>query len=291
MSCLTCNPSYYAILVCVSMICIAASVPMSDESSLGSWMDSNIDDHLSKATESENMMQNEMEISERGAPYLIWPCYNCQLGPVHTTSGRGSGVMSAIDMAPNLYSRWQWREDGGGGFVYAAHSGSVYHDSWTWQCGLKIKAINGYETHYLHITDLIDETDWNWYGGNYGGRKYVHQGDIIGRIATTKSNSNCPDACNSFDENCSTGPHLHFELLKYGNPKSLNGVTIGGYTIQKLSNSANYDKGCDQNDETCITIFKKGGNKYYPYYNGNKGGGFSFTSHFQTPCNPFTGRC
>ena len=292
MNCLTCKPSYYAILICVSMICIAASVPTSDESYSGSLMDFNIDDHPSKVTEFENMMQNEMEISERGALDLIWPCYNCQLGPVHTSSGRGSGVMSAIDMAPNLYQNWQWMEDNSGGLVYAAHSGWVYHDSWTWQCGLKIKASNGYETHYLHITDLIDQKIWIWGRNGWNiHQRYVNQGDIIGRIAVTKSNSNCPDACNSFDESCSTGPHLHFELKKNGNPESLNGVTIGELTIQKLSQSANYDEGCGQDDENCLTIFTKGGKKYHPYYNGSKGGGFSFSSHFNTPCNPFTGKC
>ena len=56
MSCLTCKSSYYAILICVSMICITASVPMSEKDYSGSSIDSNIDEHHSKATEFTKMV-------------------------------------------------------------------------------------------------------------------------------------------------------------------------------------------------------------------------------------------
>ena len=219
-------------------------------------------------------------------PKLSWPC-DCQIGPAHTSSGHGKGTMSAIDMAPDLSKRWDGEEGWGGDRwnVYAAHSGWVYEDG---ECGLKIQHRNGYETRYLHITGQISDTDWEW-EGNFGGRKKVRRGEVIGSIAMTKDNSNCYDACE--DEDCSSGPHLHFELLKNGKPKSLNGVTIGDYKIQKISYTTNYDVGCKEKDDDCVTVFKKGSEKYYPYYYGNEGGSFSFKGGFEMPCNPFTGKC
>ena len=224
-------------------------------------------------------LQENLNRSERSTPYLIFPMSYAQIGPAHTSSGKGYGTMSAIDMAKNLYSRWLSYEPRYGNEVYAAHAGYVYHDSWTWQCGLTIKHWSGFETHYLHITDLIDETDWTW-GSNFGGRRYVRQGQRIGRVSMTKSNSNCYDACASFNEDCSSGPHLHFEIKRRGVPQTLNNVRIGGYTIRKLSRSANYDKGCGSNLLNCATIFSKHNRNYYPVYGGNIGGGYSFPGNY-----------
>ena len=182
--------------------------------------------------------------------------------------------MSAIDMAPDLFTDWDWDEGWGGDHwnVYAAHDGYVYDDG---RCGLKIKHETGYETRYLHITGQISDTDWE----DFGRRKKVRQGQVIGSIAMTRGNSNCYDACDG--EECSSGPHLHFELLKNGNPMSLNGVTIGDYKIQKISYTTNYDRGCKkEKDDDCVTIFKRGSTKYYPHYDGNEGGSFSFDGGF-----------
>lgn len=84
--------------------------------------------------------------------------------------------------------------------VYAAGSGYVQHAGWYFGYGnfIKISHEFGYQTAYAHLSSIDVEQG-----------TYVKKGQFIGRVGST---------------GYSTGPHLHFELIKDG--KQINPMTM-----------------------------------------------------------------
>jgi murein DD-endopeptidase MepM/ murein hydrolase activator NlpD len=90
---------------------------------------------------------------------------------------------------------------GNGKIIFAGRAGSYGNL-------IKIRHSGAYETRYAHMKSFRK-------GIRRG--KYVKQGDIIGYVGTTGR---------------STGPHLHFELRKYGKP--INPLKVVKVTTKKL---------------------------------------------------------
>ena len=86
--------------------------------------------------------------------------------------------------------------------IHSVADGKVIYKGWIKGYGksVKIKHKNGYVTLYAHLN--------KWPRGLYVG-KWVKQGDVIGYLGNT---------------GLSTGPHLHFGVMRYGkwiNPKKI----------------------------------------------------------------------
>ncbi|EQB39603.1 peptidase M23 [Sulfurimonas hongkongensis] len=94
--------------------------------------------------------------------------------------------------------------------IIAAGSGTIVHASRLGSYGnlIKIRHSDGYETRYAHLKSFRR--------GIYRG-KYVKKGHTIGYVGTTGR---------------STGPHLHFELRKYG--RAINPLNVVQVTTKKL---------------------------------------------------------
>ncbi|MCQ2373395.1 MAG: M23 family metallopeptidase [Phascolarctobacterium sp.] len=84
--------------------------------------------------------------------------------------------------------------------IYAAGSGYVQHAGWYYGYGnyIKINHDYGYQTAYGHLSSIAIQPG-----------TYVKKGQFIGRVGST---------------GYSTGPHLHFELIKNG--KQINPMTM-----------------------------------------------------------------
>ncbi len=112
--------------------------------------------------------------------------------------------------------------------VFAAGHGTVERASRYGGYGnyVRIKHANGYKTAYAHLSR---------YGRGIRSGKRVRQGDIIGYVGSTGA---------------STGPHLHYEVYKNGNP--LNAMRLKLPTGRKLENTpevqAAFDARRDQID-------------------------------------------
>lgn len=84
--------------------------------------------------------------------------------------------------------------------VYAAGSGYVQHAGWYYGYGnyIKLNHDYGYQTAYGHLSSIAIEAG-----------TYVKKGQLIGRVGSTGK---------------STGPHLHFEVIKNG--KQINPMDL-----------------------------------------------------------------
>ena len=155
----------------------------------------------------------------------------------------GGHVMSAIDMGPSLFGQWGVSFDYlmSDGDVYAAHSGYVKRHS---SCSLEVIQVP-YSTYYSHVVvddALLDD-------------EFVETGQHLAKISLMPDASNCE--CDWVNRSfvCSTGPHLHIELRKNGNPETLNNKVMSNYLIN--TGLYPHDQFC--NDPESCTKAKIGG--------------------------------
>lgn len=107
--------------------------------------------------------------------------------------------------------------------VAAAHSGTVNVIS---RCQVRVTNANGWATNYYHMANL-----------SVSNGQYVNQNTALGVYANNKNDALC-------EGGSSTGPHLHFSLLKDGRHVSLQGVNFGRYRIN--IGTYNYDNDCSR---------------------------------------------
>lgn len=105
--------------------------------------------------------------------------------------------------------------------VRAAHSGTVQVMS---SCQVRVTNSSGWATTYYHLSNV------NVYNG-----QQVNANTHLGKYASNKSQALC-------EGGSSTGPHLHFSLLRNGAYHSLNNVSLSNYVV-KTGNSQ-YDNNC-----------------------------------------------
>ena len=148
----------------------------------------------------------------------------------------------------------------------ASHDGRIYIHS---TCNLEI-TLGPYSTYYAHINVKP----------GLKNNMMVKAGDIIGRIEIKSDKALC--LCN-WDEasySCSTGPHLHWEVRKDGQPVSLNNMIVGGIKIR--TGKYERDASCtdpehcllarDTFNSPCATYFIDQDNTIYcPSVRGNTG--------------------
>ena len=160
---------------------------------------------------------------------------------------------SSLDLAPNLYMGWSY--DFGyfqsQGEVVAAHSGEVHIHS---PCKLQVKSLQ-FTTFYSHINISV-----------FNGQ-YVKAGESLGFIQLQREDSNCNCEVEAGRTECSTGPHLHWEVRDTENrPIDLDGMIVNGYQIHTGDES--YDFGCkpencwsnmtlDDINSSCSTVFRR----------------------------------
>lgn len=105
--------------------------------------------------------------------------------------------------------------------VAAAHAGTVNVLS---RCQVRVTNANGWATNYYHMDQI-----------SVGNGQYVDRNTVLGIYASNQNTALCQGGS-------STGPHLHFSLLKDGRHVSLQGVNLGRYRINV--GNANYDNYC-----------------------------------------------
>ena len=136
---------------------------------------------------------------------------------------------SSIDLAPNLFMGFghDFRYFESQGEVVASHSGLVFIHS---PCKLQVKS-RLLTTFYSHINT------------NRSSGEFVRAGEHLGFIEIQREAANCNCEVEAGRTECSTGPHLHWEVRDTSNkPIDLDGMEISGFQIHTGSES--YDFGC-----------------------------------------------
>ena len=162
------------------------------------------------------------------------------------------------------------------GDVYAAHSGVVIRRS---ICALEV--MHGptlYSTYYSHVEH------------NFTNGMLVEQGEYLGRISLVPNLSNCGCDWSTHNFECSTGPHLHFQLKYNGRPETLDGKIISNLRVKVGKH--NHDENCNAPDhcssakihgQPCATTYKdiKTGDVHCPVVKGSNFGRviISFTNY------------
>ena len=160
---------------------------------------------------------------------LPWPTgYSWRAGGAHSNTGSG-WPYSSLDFYNPYGGGWGSNTP----WVQAANSGQIVRFS---SCHMRIIHSSGYATSYYHMSNL-----------QYGSNTYVNRGDWIGKYANNKSQALC-------EGGQSTGPHLHFSLLRNGSFTSLQGHSLSDFNVY-VGNS-NYDTNCN------VNFLYKNGQKY-----------------------------
>ena len=143
--------------------------------------------------------------------------YSWKSNGAHSHTGSGY-PFSSIDVS------YDWPRWGGNTYsVVAAHNGTVNVLS---RCQVRVTNPNGWATNYYHM-DGIQVQQGQW----------VNADTKLGTYASNKSTALC-------EGGSSTGPHLHFSLLKNGRYVSLQGVNFGEYQVN--IGRYNYDGNCSR---------------------------------------------
>ena len=160
---------------------------------------------------------------------------------------------SSLDLAPNLFMGfgYDFRYFESEGEVVAAHSGYIHVHS---PCKLQVKSPK-FTTFYSHIRISKRSGD------------YVKAGDHLGYIEIEREAANCNCEVEAGRTECSTGPHLHWEVRDLGNkPLDIDGMLVSGFEIHTGSES--YDFGCPSEEchnnmtlveieNSCSTVFRR----------------------------------
>jgi LasA protease len=183
----------------------------------------------------------ELAVLEDAPPALDLPFarpQTWQFNGVHTWTGDDDGSpMSSIDFTRS----WSqgWGDDTSQDRVSAAHDGEVSVYS---SCFVQVQHRGGFATRYYHL-DKLEVVN---------GQR-VTAGDVLGTYAGDQDQALCSGGQ-------STGPHLHFALLRNGQYFSLQDVRLSGYRVQPGSSS--YDSSHDR------MWLEKRGVVYYAYQFG-----------------------
>lgn len=136
-----------------------------------------------------------------GSPALALPWREGQGGwrhsGVHGAAVGPGGVYNAVDFY------------GGDGLVRASAGGYLYRFCSTENPYLQVRHPGGWTTGYYHQRELTNAPDGSW----------VDAYDVLGVIAEEVP---CGGAANR--------PHVHWALLRDGEPVAVDGKTVGGWT-------------------------------------------------------------
>ncbi|MFT5757195.1 MAG: LasA protease [Alteromonadaceae bacterium] len=138
--------------------------------------------------------------------------YSWKSNGAHSHTGSGYPY-SSIDVS------YDWPQWGSNTYsVTAAHNGQVNILS---RCQVRVTNTNGWATNYYHLDNI-----------EVNNGQYVDANTKLGVYANNRNAALC-------EGGSSTGPHLHFSLLKNGRYVSLEGVNFGEYRIN--IGNFNYD--------------------------------------------------
>ena len=160
---------------------------------------------------------------------------------------------SSIDLAPNLFMGfgYDFRYFQSQGEVVAAHSGYIHIHS---PCKLQVKS-RQFTTFYSHIRISAISG------------QYVRAGERLGFIEIEREAANCNCEVEAGRTECSTGPHLHWEVRdKENRPIDLDNMIVNGFQIHTGDDS--YDFGCkpencwnnmtlEEIHSSCSTVFRR----------------------------------
>ncbi|MCC7248549.1 MAG: M23 family metallopeptidase [Lysobacter sp.] len=149
-------------------------------------------------------------------------------------SDAGGSIMSSLDMNAGTGG---WGTDQSLNYVRASASGTFKRHS---SCFAEVIHQYNWSTAYYHMDKLQFTTN-----------QQVDKGVYIGIPASTKTQALCGGGA-------STGPHMHWTLLRYSSPVRIHNVKISGYTINANS-TIQYDTNCSLN------YLIKNGVKYCPF--------------------------
>ena len=209
---------------------------------------------------SKDKVSNSRKIKLRGEgdetslrfPFKMSECW--MLSATHHSNEQCSAKFcpkTSIDMAPNLFMGFghDFSYFNSYGEVVAAHSGYIYVHS---PCKLQVKSTI-FTTFYSHISIERKTGD------------YVRVGERLGFIQIHESLANCNCEVAAGRTECSTGPHLHWEVRDPKNKAmDLYGMVIGGLKI--FTGQESYDFGCEPEnchnnmsiaeiEKSCSTVF------------------------------------
>lgn len=173
--------------------------------------------------------------SRLGLPFATGETWVYTGGP-HSNGGTSTPPLSSVDFAVDLRTN--------AGLVRAAREGYVVRAA---NCPnyVRIDHGDGWSTGYYH---LINEAVSNG--------QYVSRGTVLGKISNGVG-------CGGW----SSGPHVHFSVLRYASHVSISGMDVGGWTIL-AGNSAYYGTARRVRDGYTIT------QQMYMYNDGSIGSGY-----------------
>lgn len=158
-----------------------------------------------------------------------------QFNGVHTWTGDENGSpMSSLDFTRT----WtlNWGDSTANDWVTAAHDGIVTIFS---SCFLEVQHHSGWGTRYYHLDNL-----------QVVHGQSIRAGEPLGTYASDREQALCSGGS-------STGPHLHFALLKDGQYFSLQDVQLSGYQVHPGTSS--YDQSRDR------MWLEKRGTRYFAF--------------------------
>lgn len=140
---------------------------------------------------------------------------NWQFNGTHTWTGDDDGTpFSSIDFTRSWGQNWG--DSTSADLVSAAHDGLITVFS---SCYVQVQHDSGWGTRYYHLDSLQVATG-----------QTVLAGQVLGNYASEENQALCSGGS-------STGPHVHFALLKDGQYFSLQDIELSGYQVHPGTSS------------------------------------------------------